>query len=137
MDLLSVQETLESLLQHRISKASILQHSDIFTVQLSHPYMTTKKNYISLTIRTFVNKVMSLIFNMLSIFATAFLPRNKRLSILWLQSLSKVILEPKKIKSVIASKFSLSICHEVMGPDPSFFNIGLEKEMATHSSILV
>ena len=128
---------LSSLLQHHISKASILQHSDIFTVQLSHPYMTTKKNYISLTIRTFVNKVMSLLFNMLSIFATAFLPRNKRLSILWLQSLSEVILEHKKIKSVIAYKFSLSICHELMGPYTSFFNIGLEKEMATHSSIPV
>ena len=85
-------------------------------VQVSHPYMTTGKA-IALTRQSFVGKVMSLLFNMLSRFATAFLPRNKHLLILWLQSLSEVILESKKIKSIIASKFSPSICHEVMGQD--------------------
>ena len=99
LDLLAVQGTLKSLLQHRSSNASILQCSAFFTVQLSHPYMTTGKT-ISLTRRTFVAKVMSLLFNMLSRLVIAFLPRSKHLLISWLQSQSAVILEPRKIKSV-------------------------------------
>ena len=98
LDLLSVQGTLKSLLQHHSSKASILRHSGFFTVQLSHPYMTTGKT-ISLTRRTFVAKVMSLLLNMLSRLVITFLPRSKRLLISWLQSPSAVILEPRKIKS--------------------------------------
>ena len=101
-------ETLKSLLQHHNSKASILWHSAFFMVQLSHPYMTTGK-LIALTIWTFVGKVMSLLFNTLSRFVIAFLPRSKCLLILWLQSLSTVILELKKIKSVTVSTFSASI----------------------------
>ena len=97
-DLLAVQG-LKSLLQHHSSKASILQHSAFFTIQLLHPYMTTRKT-IALTIQTFVSKVMSLLFNKLSRFVIAFLPRSKRLLISWLQSPSAVILEPPKIKSV-------------------------------------
>ena len=115
-DLLAVQGTLKSLLQHHSSKASILQHSDFFMVQLSHSYMTTGKS-ITLTIWTFVGKVMSLLFTMLSRFVIAFLPRSKHLLISWLQSPSEVILEPRKIKSVTVSIVSPSICHEVMGPD--------------------
>ena len=95
LDLLAVQGTLKSLLQHHSSKASILQLSAFFTVQLSHPYMTTGKT-IALTRRTFVGKVMSLLLNMLSRLVITFLPRSKRLLILWLQSPSAVILEPKK-----------------------------------------
>ena len=98
LDLLAVQGTLKSLLQHHSSKASILWHSAFFTVQLSHPYMTTGKT-IALTRRTFVDKVTSLLLNMLSRLVIAFLPRSKRLLISWLQSPSAVILEPKKIKS--------------------------------------
>ena len=98
LDLLAVQGTLKSLLQHHSSKASILQLSAFFTVQLSHPYMTTGKT-IALTRRTFVGKVMSLLFNMLSRLVITFLPRSKHLLILWLQSPSAVILEPPKIKS--------------------------------------
>ena len=98
--LLAVQGTLKSLLQHHSSKASILWRSALFMVQLSHPYMTTGKT-IALTIRTFVGKVISLLFNMLCRFVIAFLPRGKRLLISWLQSLSAVILEPKKIKSAL------------------------------------
>ena len=98
LDLLAVQGTFKSLLQHHSSKASILQHSTFFTVQLSHPYMTTGKT-IALTRRTFVGKVMSLPFNMLSRLVITFLPRSKRLLISWLQSPSAVILEPRKIKS--------------------------------------
>ena len=113
LDLLAVQETLNSLLQHHSSKASIIWRSAFFIVQLSHPYMTTGKT-ISLTIGTFVGKVMSLLFNMLSRLAIAFLPRSKCLSISWLQLPSAVILEPKKIKSVTVSIISLSICHGVM-----------------------
>ena len=94
-DLLAVQETLKSLLQHHSSKASILRHSAFFTVQLSHPYMTTGKT-LALTRRTFVGKVMSLLFNMLSRLVITFLPRSKRLLISWLQAPSAVILEPKK-----------------------------------------
>ena len=116
MDLLAVQGTLKSLLQHHISKASILQHSAFFMVQLSHPYMIIGKT-IAFTRWAFVGKIMSLLFNMLSKLVTTFLPRSKRLLISWLQSPSAVILEPKKIKSVSVSTVSPSICHEVMGPD--------------------
>ena len=101
-DLLAIQGTLKSLLQHHSSKASILQCSAFFIVQLSHPYMTTGKN-IALTKQTFVHKVMSLLFNMPSRLVIAFLPRNKRLLISWLQSPSAVILEPKKIKALTVS----------------------------------
>ena len=116
LDLLAVQETLKSLLQHHSSKASILQCSAFFIVQLSHPYMTTGET-IALTRWTFVGKVMSLLFNMLSKFVVVFLPKSKCLLISWLQSPSAVILEPKKIKSLTVSTVSPSICHEVMGPD--------------------
>ena len=95
LDLLAVQGTLKSLLQHHSSKASIIWHSALFTVQLSHPYMTTGKT-IALTRRTFVGKVMSLLFNMLSKLVITFLPRSKRILISWLQSLSAVVLEPQK-----------------------------------------
>ena len=98
-DLLALQRTLKSFLQHCSSKALILQCSVFFMVQLSHPYLTTGKT-IALTIQMFVSKMMSLLFNMLTWFVIAFLPRSKCLLILWLQSLSTVILEPKKIKSV-------------------------------------
>ena len=116
LDFLTVQETPKCLLQHHSSKASIFRCSAFFTVQLSHPYMTTGKT-IALTRRTFVGKVMSLLFNMLSRLVITFLPRCKRLLISWLQSPSAVILEPKKIKSDTASTVSPSISHEVMGPD--------------------
>ena len=95
LELLAVQGTLKSLLQYHSSKASILRRSAFFTVQLSHPYMTTGKT-IGLTRGTFVGKVMSLLFNMLSKLVITFLPRSKRLLISWLQSPSAVILEPKK-----------------------------------------
>ena len=98
LDLLAVQGTLKSLLQHHSSKASVLRCSAFFTVQLSHPYMTTGKT-IALTRWTFVGKVMSLLFNILSRLVITFLPRSKRLLISWLQSPSAVILKPKKIKS--------------------------------------
>ena len=120
LDLLAVQGTLKSLLQHHSSKASILQRSAFFMVQLSHPYMTTGKT-IALSTWTFVGKVMSLLFNMLSRIIIAFLPRSKHLLISWLQSPSAVILEPKKIKSVTVSIVSPCICHEVMGPDAMIF----------------
>ena len=120
LDLLAVQETLKSLLQHHSSKISILQHSTFFIVQLSHPYMTTGK-IIALNRWTFVGKVMSLLFNMLSGLIIAFLPRSKRLLISWLQSPSAVILEPPKIKSLTFSIISPSICHEVMGLDAMIF----------------
>ena len=110
LDLLAVQGTLKSLLQHHSSKASILRCSAIFTVQLSHPYMTTGKA-IALTRWTFVGKVMSLLFNMLSRLVITFLPRSKHLLISWLQSPSAVILEPPKIKSPTVSIASPSICH--------------------------
>ena len=116
LDLLAVQGTLKSLLQHHSSKTSILLHSAFFIVQLSHPYMTTGKT-VALTRQTFVGKVMSLLFNMLSRLVIAFLPRSKRLLISWLQSPSSVILEPKKIKPVTVSIVSPSNCHEVMGQD--------------------
>ena len=124
MELLAVQGTLKSLLQHHSFKASILPHSAFFTVQLSHPYMTTGKT-ITLTRWTFVSKVMSLLFNMLSRLVITFLPRSKRLLISWLQSPSAVIFEPPKIKSLTAYIVFPSICHEVMGPDAmilSFLN---------------
>ena len=110
LDLLAVQGTLKSLLQHHSSKASILQCSAFFTVQLSHPYMTTGKT-IALTRRTFVGKVMSLLFKMPSRLVITFLPRSKRLLISWLQSPSAVILEPPQIKSAAVSTVSPSICH--------------------------
>ena len=116
----AVQGTLKRLLQHHSSKPSVLQRSAFFMVQLSHPYMTPGK-IITLTIQTFVGKVVSLFFNTLSRFDIAFLPRSKHLSILWLQSPSTVILEPPKIKSVTVSTFSPSICHEVMGLDAMIF----------------
>ena len=115
LDLLAVQGTVKSLLQHHSSKASILWHSAFFTVQLSHPYMTTGKT-IALTRWTFVGKVMSLLFNMLSRLVITFLPRSKRLLISWLQSPSAVILETQKMKSETVSTVSPSISHEVMGP---------------------
>ena len=115
LDLLAVQGTLKSLLQHHSSKASILRHSDFFTVQLSHPYMTTGKT-IALTRQTFVDKVMSLLFNMLSRLVITFLPRSKHLLISWLQSPSAVILAPPKIKSDTVSTVFPSISHEAMGP---------------------
>ena len=117
MDLLAVQGTLKSLLQHHSSKASVLLCSAFFIVQLSHPYMTTGKTIV-LTRRTFVDKVMSLLFNMLSRLVVTFLPRSEHLLISWLQSLSAVILEPPKIMSATVSTVSPSISHEVMGPEP-------------------
>ena len=116
MDLLAVQGTLKSLLQHHSSKASILLHSAFFIVQLSHPYMTTGKT-LALTRWTFVGKVMSLLLNMLSRLVITFLPRSKHLLISWLQSPSAVILELPKIKSDTVSTVSPSICHAVMGLD--------------------
>ena len=113
LDLLAVQGTLQSLLQHHSFKASILRRSAFFIVQLSHPYMTTGKT-IALTRWTFVDNVMSLLFNMLSRLVITFLPRSKRLLISWLQSPSTVILEPKKIKYLTVSIVSSSLCHEVM-----------------------
>ena len=116
LDLLEAQGTLKSLLQHHSSKASILQCSAFFTVQLSHPYMTIGKT-IALTRQTSVGKVMSLLLNVLSRLVIAFLPRSKRLLISWLQSPSAVILEPPQIKSDTVSIVSPSICHEVIGLD--------------------
>ena len=116
LDLLAVQGTLKSLLQHHSSKASILRHSAFFTVQLSHPYMTTGKT-IALTRQTLVSKVMSLLLNMLSRLVTTFLPRSKRLLISWLHSPSAVILEPPKRNSYTVSTGSPSNSCEVMGPD--------------------
>ena len=128
MDLLLVQETLKSLLQHHSSKASVFRHSAFFVVQLSHSYMTTGKT-VSLTRQTFVGKLMSLLLNMLSRLVITFLPRSKRLLISWLQPPSAVILEPRKIKSATVSTVSPSICHEVMGParchDLNFLNVEL------------
>ena len=113
LELLAVQGTLKSLLQHHSSKALNLQCSAFFTVQLSHPYMTNGKT-TALTRWTLVGKVMSLLLNMLSRLFITFLPRSKRLLTSWLQSPSTVILEPPKIKSATVSP---SICHEEMGPD--------------------
>ena len=116
LDLLVVQGTLKSLLQHHSSKISILRHSAFIIVQLSHLYMTTRKT-IALTRWTYVGKVMSLLFNMLSSLVIAFLRRSKHLWISWLQSPSAVILKPPKIKSVTVSTVSPSIFHAVMGPN--------------------
>ena len=116
MDLLAVQGSLKSLLQHHSSKASILPCSAFFTVQLSHPYMTTGKT-IDLTRQTFVGKLMSLLLNMLSRLVIIFLPRSKSLLISWLQSPYVVILESPKIKSDTVSTVSPSISHEEMGQD--------------------
>ena len=115
-DLLAAQGTLKSLLQHHNSKTSILWGSAFFTVQLSKLYMITGKTIV-LTIRIFFGRVMSLLFNTLSRFVIAFLPRSNHLLISWLQSPSTMILEPKKKKSVTTSSFSLSICHALMGQD--------------------
>ena len=112
-DLLAVQGTCKSLLHYHNSKVLIFWHSAFFMVQFSYLYMTTGKT-IALTIHTFISKVMSLLFNTLSRFVIAFLPRSKHLLISWLQSLSAVILEPRRMKSVTASTFSTSICREVM-----------------------
>ena len=124
LDLPAVQRTLKSLVQHHSSKASILWHSAFFTVQLSHPYMTTGKT-IALTRRTFVGKVMSLLFNMLSRLVIAFLPRSKCLLISWLQSPSAMILEPNKIVSHCFHCFPIYLpwrdgtgCHDL-----SFLNV--------------
>ena len=117
MDLLAVQGTLKSRLQHHSSKASILRRSAFFIVQLSYPYMTTGKT-IALTRRTFVGKIVSLLFNILSRLVIAFLPRSECLLISWLQSPSAVILDPKIVKSVTVSIVSPSIWCKVMGPDP-------------------
>ena len=116
LDLLEVQETLKSLLQHNSSKASVLLCSAFFIVQLSHLYMTTGKT-IALPRQIFVGKVMSMLFNMLSRLVITFLSWSKHLLISWLQSPSAVISEPRKIKSATVSTVSPSICHEVMGPD--------------------
>ena len=116
MDLLAVQGTLKSLLQHHSSKVSILEHTTFFIVQLSHPYMTTGKT-IALTRQTFVGKVTSQLFNMLSRLVIAFLPRSKCLLISWLQPPSAMTLETLKIKSLTVSVVPPSICHEMMGPD--------------------
>ena len=116
LDLLAVQGILKSLLQHHTSKASILQHSAFFTVQLSHAYMTTGKT-IALTRQTLVGKVMSLLLNILSWLLITFLPTSKHLLISWLQSPSAVILEPPKIKSNTVNTVSRSISHGVIGPD--------------------
>ena len=126
LDFLAVQGTLKILLQHHGSKASILRRSAFFTVQLSHPYMTTGK-IIALTRRTFFGKVMSLLFNMMSRLVITFLPGSKCLLISWLQSPSAVVLEPQKIKSVTLSTVSPSICHEEMAPDAMicFLNVEL------------
>ena len=120
--LLAVQGTLKSLLQHHSSKILILRHSVFIMIQFSYPYMTSGKS-MALTRWTFVGKVMSLLFNVLSRFVITFLPRIKCLLISWLESPSAVILEPKKTKSVTVFIVSPSICHEVMGPMPwsSFF----------------
>ena len=127
LDLLKVQVTLKSVLPHYSSKASIFQHSAFFVVQLTHTNMTTEKKKqknkktIALTRWTFVRKVMSLIFNMLSWLVIAFLPRSKHLLISWLQSPSGVILEPSKIKSATVSTVFPSFCCEVMGSDAMIF----------------
>ena len=120
MDLLAVQGTLKSLIQHHSSKASILLCSAFFIVQLPPPTHDYGKA-IALIRQTFVGKVMSLLLNMLSRLVITFLPRSKRLLISWLQSPSEVILQPKKVKSATVSTVSLSVCHEVMGPDAMIF----------------
>ena len=122
-DLLAIEGNLRSLLQHHSSKASVLWHSTFFTVKLSHPYMTTGKT-IALTRWTFVGKVMSLLFNMLSRLIIAFLPRSERLLISWLQSPSAVILEPRKIKSATVSSI-IAVSDGTRCHDLSFLNAEL------------
>ena len=134
-DLLAVQRTLKSLLQYHSSKASILQHSACFMVQLSHPSVTTGKT-IALTRWTVVGKVMSLLFNMLSRLVIAFLPKSKRLFISWLRSPSAVILESKAIKFVSVSVVSPCICHEVMGPDAMILVFSMLSFKPTFSTFL-
>ena len=124
LDPFAVQGTLKSLLQHHNSKPSILRRSAFFIVQFSHPYMTTGKT-IALTRQTFVDRVMSLLFNMLSTLVINFLPRSKHLLTSWLQSPPEVIVEPKKIKSVTVSIVSPSICHGIGWHDLSFLNVEL------------
>ena len=125
LGLFAVQGTLKSLFQHHSSKASILWCSAFFIVQLSYPYMTTGKT-TALTRWTFVDKVMSLLFNMLPRLVITFLPRSRHLLNSWLQSSSSVILEPKNIKSLTVSIVSPSICHEAMGcHDLSFLKVEL------------
>ena len=119
-DLLAVQGTLMSLLQHHSAKVLVLRCSAFFIVQLSHPYITSGKT-ITLPRWTFVDKVMSLLFNMLSRLVIIFFPRSKHLLISWLQSPAAVILEPKKIKSDTVSTVSPSVCQEVRGPDAMIF----------------
>ena len=136
-DRLTVQETLKSLLQYQISKASFVWHSAFSMVQLSHSYMTTGKT-IAFTRQTFVGKIMSLFFNMLPRLVIEFLPRSKCLLISWLQSPSAVILEPKKAKSDTASTVSPSISHKVMGPDAKiyiFWMLGFQPTFSLSSCI--
>ena len=135
LDLLAVQGTLKSLYKHHSSKASILQHSAFFIVQFSNPYMTTGKT-IALTWWTFVDKVTSLLFNMLSGLVITFLPRSKCLLISWLESTSAVILELKKIKFVTISTVPPSICHEVTGRDAMIFVLWMLSFKATFHSPL-
>ena len=135
LDLLAVQGTLKSLLQHHRSKAPILRHSAFFTVQLSHPYMTTGKT-IALNRRTFPGKVMSLLLNMLSRLVITLLPRSKHLLISRLQSPSAVILEPRKIKSDTVSTVSPSISHEMMGPDAMIVFWMLSQHLANFFTFL-
>ena len=131
-DLLAVQGTLKSLLQHHSSKPSTLWHSAFFVVQLLHLYMTTGKS-IALTRWTFFGKVMSLLFNMVSRLVITFLPRSKRLLISWLQAPSAVILESPKIKSDTVSTVSPSICHEVMGLDATILVFWMLSSKTTFS----
>ena len=133
--LLAVQGTLKSLLQYHSSKASILQCSDFFIVQLLHPYMTTGKT-IALTRWTFDSKVMSLLFNMLFRLVITLLPKSKRLLVSWLHSPSAVILEPPNIKSVTVSTISPSICHEVMAPDAMILVVWMLSFKPTFSLLL-
>ena len=135
LDLLAVQGTLKSLLQHHSSKASILQCPAFFIVQLSHPYMTTGKN-IALIRWTLAGKVMSLLFHMLSRLVITFLPRSKRLLISWLKSPSAVILEPPKIKSDTVSTVFPSISHEVMGPVATILIFWMLSFKSTFSTLL-
>ena len=134
LDLLEVQGPLKSLLQHYSSKTSIIRHSAFFIFQLSHPYMTSGKT-IALTRRTFVGKVVFLLFNMLSRLVITSLPRSKRLLILWLQLPSAVSLEPRKIKSFTVSTVSPSICHEVMGPDAMILVFSMLRLKPTFSNL--
>ena len=136
LDLLAVQGTLKHLLQHHSSKALIFLCSAFFIVQLSYPYMTTGKT-IALTRWTFVGKVMSLLFNMLSRSVITFLPRSKHLLISWLQSPSAAILEPWKIKSATVSTVSPSICHDGMGPDALICKYLIYVLIYTYSYIMI